>query len=595
MIENTCEDRGTQKCGNRTTRWWTVLSCGWTLLGLLLASSALSQTDEMDRAAELDIEELIAIGGRPVGPWPVGGLTWPLEELRQRPRDEVVEAAMDCLEDPAPQQNNHSFCAYLLTSYNVPHLFRFVTEHFDGMNHLGQFEFLLQGYYANDPRYASLFTTAVEASMEMPPPNRVATLAALYAAHHYHPRLLTALSDYHQRHQGPIDRSEHRIGLNGFPYSDVVTLTARINEALPEALAFGNGMASIADTQMTPAEQSRLTDLRATLLDTSHADLPVQTRTLGELIDTLDRVFPGQSFQLADPDGDLASLYTEIGGTDLTATDVLATLCNDYRLQVDDSGRPTGWRIRNPRRRGVLGSTDYCAAHGNFLVTLSIRRRSDNRFYSTTTLHNPGGWPRFGRSHFSLQGVTVRQGPEVEHGKALSPISGIPAFHLSDMDIGSTTVLDVRGIVSAGIPAKVHILEQRIVPGVDEMELGYGPFRLEMQNDDESFRVHWGVPGSCCRRLSTGPIETYNSGVVALFDTDGNMVSQRGATRDFRQSLHTGTDLAHEELRNVLYFRKNQSGYARPARLVWILIPEMETFRLDVEFTDIQIDTPARP
>lgn len=558
-------------------------------LTLLFSLNAYTQTSDQDMASSLSIEELITSGGRPTGPWPVGGLYWPLEELRTRPRDEVINAARQCLQDTAPQDNTHAFCVYTLLDYNVPDPFPLFAENFKGINYLGRFEALLHGYYLNDKRYAALFAEAVQGSMVEPPPNRLVTLAAMYASNIYHPVLLDALTLYNKRHEAALSEHLHRVSLNGFPYGDVIRLSVdSMDDALSAGLAFNRSMASIAETPMTPGEQEHLARIRADILEPARIDLPRQERTLIELIDTLNRAFSEQEFTLSATTADLSTILTNVGGNNLSAPEILASLCNDDDLQIRYGGYPAGWQIGEFPELGDFAARNNCTAEGNFLVVLEIHGRLQRRLRIGATIYSNVTWPRVRSPHFYLQDLTMDGHTSPINTHVGMRQLGQPLLNLPSMDLDAMPDFSVRATVSVAIPAHIKTIEQVLVPGMGELHLEYGPFSLEMESLDNEERgwLHWGVH-DCCAPLSVRVPPAYNSGLVTFFDNRDNLIGQSGATRDYMPG--GSINGIHETLKNSLPVTNGNA-----ARLAWTVVPDMEILQIDVEFNDVQL-VPVTP
>lgn len=566
----------------------TLATC--LCLALVFSLAARAQTSEQDMAASLSISELIAIGGQPTGPWPVGGVYWPLEELRTRPRDEVIKAATQCLENPASQENTHAFCVYTLLDYNVPDPFPLISENFQGMNYLGRLEALRYGYYLNDKRYAALFAAAVQGSMAQPPPNHLVTLSAMYGSNIYHAELLAALERYARQHEAALAEHSASISLNGFPYSDVVTLSVNgMSETLSAALAFNRGMASIADTPMTPAEQEHLARIRADFLEPARIDLPQQERSLSELIATLNSAFREQSFTLVSSDETLSTLSTAVGGNNVSAPEILEILCNEYGLQIRNGGYPARWQIGEFPEFGQFVRRTNCAATGNFLIVLEIRGQLQRRLRANTNIFSNITWPSVRLPHFYLQDLTIDGHANPINTHVGMRQRGSPSLALPDMDLDSMPAISVRGTVSVAIPAHIKTIEQVLVPGMDDLQLEYGPFALEMHSteNEESRWLYWGVH-DCCSQPPVRVPPAYNSGLVTFFDDRGNQIGQGGATSDYMPG--GARNGRHDTLKNFTPVSDRHSGNAQPpARLVWTIVPDMEILQIDVEFNNVRL------
>lgn len=546
--------------------------------------SWLTVTDEHDGGATLTLRQLFEVAGQPMS-WPQNGLIWPYYELVRRAisggHDAIISTATDCLFTAPALANSHAFCAFVLTQFNPPDLVDVFTAAFPGLNFLGQHQVALYALDYSKPEFAPVLTDMLNSLITWDEADRRPLLAAAFAMDHYDASLHQAVSRYHTQFQQQIAGYPDYVVFPDFPYSDVGgSAIHNAPQVFAEAIRFGNSMQRLTARGMTEAEQQWQHDYIMALSQVERIDLPRQTRGLRELIGELNRRFRTQQFTAGSDLPDDSDPATDIGGQQLSATDILSTLCNQYGLNVQYGSYPDAWHIGNPwpAHHGI-SIENACTAHGAFLAVLEARHRSGRGIILRINLHTDRSKiPAFHKT-FDWQTVVSGEGTVVALPARLDSRLGTITLPTAPEDLDSFPAFSVQGTATVPAPAIVHQLEQVIVPGLTDFRMAHDAFQLHYRDNADAIDITWGSARLCCPANFRLP--TQDDGIVTVYDAGGHIIS-RGYATPLRSDDTTEPD-------SRLYLPKRISTFRQPARLEWTITPLLQRYTFALAFNNVRL------
>jgi hypothetical protein len=535
-----------------------------------------------DRAAfpDLTIAELIDIGGGPTEWSAMRGMPWPVYELANRPRSEVVERAGECLQSPPKFAYSHAFCVYLLSRINPPELSTILKRSYPGLDASGRYEVLLRGYLDSDPSYIPLFTDLI-AGFKGDAIDRPIVLAMSYATMVFDQNLQTAVERFVSANADAISRVDSELILDGFPYSDVVSVrVSDVQSLFSQAVDSQRVLGEARGHVMTVEESRILQGLRAGLLDPERVDLSITTESLQELVAALEHHYSGIEFEPLSPDLVAPRFDFSLTKPGASLADVLAQLCNvapiDLAVSASDDARLTLWQHGNLLNRELEIQNACTTLKGVILRLVTGIARDDTELSIIVSATSPTNWPGLEEVKFRLDELILSDGEGV-HLPVRPSIrrSSVFAIPLAGRKLDEMGALTIRGTVTLDVPLSLRRIERRVAPE-ESFTLNAGTLALIYEDAPGEYVVQWGA-SSCC--VSGPGISPFHSSDVYLYDARG--VALAPTSRGVRSN--GASDF------QVMRFRKSARNSRVPHSLVWTSFTTTEKMSFNVEFRDVLI------
>ena len=320
----------------------------------LLISPTYGQLISREDFPGMSITELFDAGSQDTGWWAMRGMPWPIDELLDRPRGEVVAEAIRRIEQRRVGRYVDVFSVKVLQRLNIENLDEVLIEQYSNLDDLAKYEVLLHAADTFNEGYTQIFVEAVSVVMPESKINNVAVLAAIYQSVAQDEALHEALTNYVSSHPNPEPTVPRTTYLDGFPYSDVIMRSANdVDELFRQTLSIGQYAQSEATVIMSDHEEMRLNEIRRVLLEPDRNDLDILSQPLIEVLRSLGREFPGFKVNGLSEELRTARVTASVAGRNLSLIDSLAKLCNQLSLSMISSySVDNTWSISQVNRYG---------------------------------------------------------------------------------------------------------------------------------------------------------------------------------------------------------------------------------------------------
>lgn len=502
------------------------------------------------------ISQLFDIGGTATGSWCMGGMPWPLEELKRRTPVKVKAEAMRRLTNKAIRMYDQVFAVYclILLFKDDNDVDKFLQKVYPNLGPQAKYEILL---YASENRITSYKNFFIQVLNEKSSSlTKSQLLAVSYFGQLPDKAVIKRIKKLEQKNMS----SDYF--LDGFPYSDVV-LHSVYNPRKFIQNTIGIIEEHERNKKMTDEEKRLLNKARELILKPFRASIAFSDLTETQVVSKLNSTYPlynideRESCKIKNMSLDMkkASLH-----------EVLAELCNSNSFAVGE----------DVNGLSLYSSTinKYCDAKGGVIANISFMKGWEQNPSPNVFLHMILGtnWLNFENAKISRIRITFPDGSimKTEDNSFFS----IPVTKQQFQAKGGM-IKEISAILHVPVPKavrRIHIPFK--IDGKYEKKNGFRRV-LELASKKQDNGKYEIVVKT---KMSFDPIFSshhsmcvYDKGSVLMFDDKGRQLS--GKYMSF-------SDLKAEySMRDV----------PKPAMFVWTVVTDFEFIKIPIVFKNIKL------